>query len=92
MKDFIHDMAALNLQNRAISLMDNGSWAPTAADKMEAFLDNEMKLIDVLPEQVNIISSLKSNKEQDMDALVEGIFDSMKKRREEIQKSKDQNK
>lgn len=86
MKDFIHDMAALNIQNRAVSLMDNGSWAPTAADKMEEFLDNEMKLIDVLPEQVNIVSSLKSSKEPDMDALVDGIFESMKKRREEKEK------
>ena len=90
MKDFIHDMAALNVQNRAVSLMDNGTWAPTAADKMEEFLDNEMKLIDVLPEQVNIVSSLKSAKEPDMDALVDGIFESMKKRREEVQKAKDQ--
>ena len=90
MKDFIHDMAALNVQNRAISIMDNGSWAPTAGEKMEKFLDEEMKLIDVLPEQVNIVSSLKSAKEPDMDALVEGIFESMKKRREEVQKAKDQ--
>lgn len=86
MKDFIHDMAALNVQNRAISLMDNGTWAPTAADKMEEFLDQEMKLIDVLPEQVNIVSSLKSQKEADMDALVDGIFDSIQKRREEKEK------
>lgn len=92
MKDYLNDMAALNLQNRAISIMDNGSWAPTAGEKMEEFLDTEMKLIDVLPEQVNIISSLKSNKEADMDSLVDGIFESMKKRKEEIKKSKEQKK
>ena len=92
MKDFINDMAALNVQNRAVSLIDNGTWAPTAADKMEKFLDEEMKLIDVLPEQVNMVSSLKSAKEPDMDALVDGIFESMKKRREEVQKAKDQKK
>ena len=90
MKDFINDMAALNVQNRAVSLIDNGTWAPTAADKMEEFLDNEMKLIDVLPEQVNINSSIKSSKEPDMDALVDGIFESMQKRKEEKAKTEAQ--
>ena len=59
---------------------------------MEKFLDEEMKLMDVLPEGLNIVSSLKANKEADMDAIVEGIFDSIKKRREEKKKAASQKK
>ena len=83
MLNFLEDMKALNVQNRAVTIIDNGTWAPQAAEKMEAFIDNEMKVMDVLPESLNIVSSLKSMKEPEMDAIVEGIKDSMKKRKEE---------
>lgn len=92
MHNYLHDMKALNIQNRAVTIIDNGSWAPQAAEKMEEFLDNEMKLMDVLPEGLNIVSSLKSNKESEMDDIVTGILDSMKKRREEKAKAASQNK
>ena len=92
MKNYLEDMKALNLQNRAVTIIDNGSWAPQAGEKMEKYLDEEMKLMDVLPEQLNMVSSLKAMKEPDMDAIVEGIQDSIKKRREEKEKSKSQNK
>ena len=92
MQNFIEDMKALNVQNRAVSIIDNGSWAPQAGEKMEKYLDEEMKLMDVLPEQLNMVSSLKAMKEPDMDAIVEGIQDSIKKRKEEKEKSASQNK
>ena len=92
MQNFIEDMKALNVQNRAVSIIGNGSWAPQAAEKMEKYLDEEMRLMDVLPEQLEIVSSLKRMKEPDMDAIVEGIQESMKKRREEKEKSASQNK
>lgn len=92
MKDFIEDMRALNLQNRTVSLMENGSWAPQAAEKMEEFLDDNLKLIDVRTEQVSIASSLSESKESDMDSLVDGIIESMEKIREEKEKTLEQNK
>ena len=92
MQNFIEDMKALNLQNRAVSIIGNGSWAPQAAEKMEKYLDEEMRLMDVLPEQLEITSSLKRMKEPEMDAIVEGIQESMKKRREEKEKTASQNK
>ncbi|MCI7239117.1 MAG: FprA family A-type flavoprotein [Anaerococcus sp.] len=90
MKDFLNDMAALNVQNRGVSIIGNGTWAPQAAEKMEKFLDEEMRLMDVLPEGLDIVSSLKPSKEADVDAIVEGIKDNMKKRREEKAKAKSQ--
>ncbi len=92
MLNYLEDMKALNLQNRAVTIIDNGTWAPQAAEKMEAFVDNEMKLMDVLPESMNIVSSLKSSKEPEMDAIVEGILESIKKRKEEKEKSASINK
>ena len=92
MKDFINDMAALNLQNRAVTIIGNGSWAPQASEKMEEMLDNDMKLMDVLPESLEIVSSLNDMKEPELNDIVQGIKDSMKKRREEKQKAASQNK
>ena len=92
MLNYLEDMKALNLQNRAISIIGNGTWAPQAAEKMEKFIDEELRLMDVLPESLDIVSSLKKAKEPDMDAIVEGIFDSMKKRREEKAKAASQKK
>ena len=92
MLNYLEDMKALNLQNRAISIIGNGTWAPQAAEKMEKFIDEEMRLMDVLPEGLDMVSSLKKAKEPDMDAMVDGILESMKKRREEKEKTASQNK
>ncbi|MBQ5796418.1 MAG: FprA family A-type flavoprotein, partial [Firmicutes bacterium] len=43
MKSFLHDMKALNVQNRMVALIENGSWATKSGDLMEEFIDNEMK-------------------------------------------------
>ena len=32
--NLLHDMKALNLQNRTVALMENGSWAPSCARQM----------------------------------------------------------
>ena len=42
MLGLLHDMKALNLQNRAVGLVQNGSWAPASGRQMQALLD-EMK-------------------------------------------------
>ena len=82
MKDFINDMAALNVQNRTIAIVENGSWACTVGDKMQDFIDEELKLCDVLNDRVTINSSLNKANENDMHGLVDAIIDSMKKNRE----------
>ena len=82
MKDFINDMAALNVQNRTIAIVENGSWACTVGDKMQDFIDEELKLCDVLNDRVTINSSLNKANENDMHGLVDAVIDSMKKNRE----------
>lgn len=79
MHNFLNDMKALNLQNRTFALVENGSWSPKSGDLMEQFIDEELKLMDVLNDRVTISSSLNETTEKELDTLVETILDSMKK-------------
>jgi len=44
MKSFIHHLTERNFQNRKIALMENGSWAPTAAKVMAKMLEGSKNL------------------------------------------------
>ncbi|MDO4793466.1 MAG: FprA family A-type flavoprotein [Filifactor alocis] len=79
MHNFLNDMKALNLQNRTFALVENGSWSPKSGDLMEQFIDEELKLMDVLNDRVTVSSSLNETTEKELDSLVETILDSMKK-------------
>ena len=57
MKSFLHDMKALNVQNRMVALIENGSWATKSGDLMEEFIDNEMKQMTILNQRLSIASS-----------------------------------
>lgn len=59
MLNFLHDMKALNLKNRMVGLIENGSWAPAAGKQMMSLLA-ELKDIRVLEPVVTIQSSLKN--------------------------------
>ena len=61
MLNLLHDMKALNLQNRTVAVIENGSWAPSSAKQVQALLA-EMKQMKVLEPVVTIKSSLKEDK------------------------------
>ena len=82
MKNFIMDMAALNLQNRTVGIIENGSWACTVGDKLEEFLDENCKLMDVLPERITLNTSLNAVQLNDIDTMANAILESMKNLRE----------
>lgn len=77
MHNYLMDMKALNLQNRTITIVENGSWACECGNLMAEFLD-DMKQMSVLNERLTIVSSLNEEKADEMDVLVDGIIDSMK--------------
>jgi len=77
MQNYLMDMKALNLQRRTFAVMENGSWAPKAGELIADFLNNEMKMIDVLDETVSIHSSFNELNEADLDALADSIIGSM---------------
>ena len=76
MENLIHDIVNHNLQNRTIALMENGSWAPTAAGLMRAELQ-KLKGCTILDETVTIKSTLKESQLAEVDAMAQAIFDSM---------------
>ena len=58
MEDFLAHLKAKGYRNRTVALVENGTWAPTAARQMRARLE-EMKDITVLDKQVTIRSTVK---------------------------------
>lgn len=77
MLDFLMDMKALNVQNRTIALIENGSWACKSGDLMQKFINDELKDMTVLNERVSMASSLSTDKVPELDALVNAILESM---------------
>lgn len=73
MQDFLHHLQSKAFQNRTIGLIENGSWAPTAAKTMRSILDT-MKNITIVEPVVTIKSALKEN---DIPALEE-LADALK--------------
>ena len=65
MEDFLHHLLGKNYQKRTVALLENGSWAPSAAKSMRAILD-QMKDITVIEPVVTIRGALK---ESDLAAL-----------------------
>lgn len=65
MYHFLYHLKIKNFQKRTVALVENGSWAPTAARTMRAVLD-EMKDINILEPVVTIKSRMK---EADVAAL-----------------------
>ena len=77
MHNFLNDMKALNLQNRTFAIVENGSWTPRSGDLMEQFIDEELKLMDVLNERVTVSSSVNDSREKELDSLAETIVSSL---------------
>lgn len=76
MLNLLHDMKALNLQNRTFALIENGSWAPSSAKQMKALL-GEMKNMQVLEPVVTIKSAVKEDSLSALTELKEQILASL---------------
>ncbi len=76
MFNFLHDMQALNLQNRTVGLMDNGSWAPTANRQILSMIES-MKNMEVLQPVVSIRSALKENTREQLMELKDALLHSL---------------
>ncbi|MBP3736861.1 MAG: FprA family A-type flavoprotein [Lachnospiraceae bacterium] len=78
MHNFLEDMKALNVQNRTVAIIENGSWACRSGDLMQKFLDEELKTMTVLNERLSLASSLKNDKEDELNLLADSIAESVK--------------
>ena len=83
--NFLHDMKVLNLQNRTIGILENGSWAAKAGDLIEEYVNTEMKTMDVLGDRVTMNSALSEGNMSDFNAIIESLADDIigKKRNKE---------
>ena len=72
MREFIHDLKERNYQNRTIGLIENGSWAPTAAKTMQKMLES-CKNLNFTNTTVKIMSALDEDSLAMIDAMAEEL-------------------
>jgi len=73
MKHFILDLTERNYQNKTIGLIENGSWAPTAAKVMKGMFEKS-KNITWTETTVSIKSAVKSENIAQIEALAEELM------------------
>ena len=71
MQYFIINLVERDYKNRTVALIENGSWAPTAAKKMKGMMEN-LKNITWL-DTVTILSSLSRENEEQLDKLADEL-------------------
>ena len=71
----LHEMAALNVQNRKISLIFNSSWGGKSQETVTGYL-SKLKNISLIGEPLLIKSTLKEDNEPALEALATSIFNS----------------
>ena len=76
MHNYLMDMKALNLQKRTFAIIENGSWACKSGSLMREFIDG-MREMDILDEQVTLMSSMTEDNGSDMDTLADGLIAAM---------------
>ncbi len=76
MHSFLADMKALNLQKRTAAILENGSWAPTAAKQIRQEL-SELKDMNILDVDTTIVSSAKDSDNDKLDKIVDELIKSL---------------
>ncbi len=72
MREFIHNLTERNYQKRTIGLIENGSWAPTAAKTMRNMLEG-CKELTFTDTTVKIMSALNEESKTAIEALAEEL-------------------
>ncbi len=76
MKDFIHDMQALEFKGRTVGLVENGTWAIKSGALMKEELE-KMKDMTILDGPVTVTSSVNDASAAGLEALAESLIASM---------------
>lgn len=72
MEAYLSDIKALNLQNRTVAVIDNGTWAATAGKQMIGTLEG-MKNMTILENTISIKSALAENQFGALEALADEL-------------------
>lgn len=76
METFIHDLVSHNIQNRTVSIIENGSWAPTSGSLMRKLIES-CKNMTVLPTALSVKSSMKPEQLDTLSAMADEIAASL---------------
>ena len=76
MLNLLHDMAALNIQNRTVGLIENGTWAPSAGKSMRTLLEG-MKNMTILEPVATVKSALKKDSRDSLSQLKDALVASL---------------
>ncbi len=77
MEALLADMKALNVQNKKVALLENGTWAPSAQRCMRAAVES-MKNMEIIEPGFTIKSSFNENQREEFDALVRQIAEAVR--------------
>ncbi len=72
MNTFLHGLAERNYQKRTVGLIENGSWAPTAAKTMRACLES-CKNLNIVEPVVTVRSSLDDTAREQLASLADEL-------------------
>lgn len=72
MEAYLSDIKALNLQNRTVAVIDNGTWAATAGKQMIGMLEG-MKNMTIIENPISIKSALAENQLGALEALADEL-------------------
>ena len=73
MHDFLHHLQLKLYQNRRVGIIENGSWAPSAARVMRGMLE-QMKEIEIVEPVVTILSRMKQSDIPHLEALADALL------------------
>lgn len=73
MEEFLNHLKHRNYQNRTIAIIENGSWAPSAAKSMKEIL-KEYKDVHIIEPVITIKSTLKESNIADLEQLAESLL------------------
>ena len=73
MQDFLHHLQAKTYQKRKVGILENGSWAPTAARSMKGILEG-LKEVTIVEPVVTIRSTLKDSDIPELEKLADAML------------------
>ena len=76
MDALIRELAVLNIASRKVSLIGNHTWASAALKHMTELV-NGMKNMEIVGTPIDIKSSLREDRERELDDLADGIYRSL---------------
>lgn len=77
-RDYLEDMRALELKKRTFAILENGTWAAKAGEKMSQFVTGELSECTVLEPKLSLKSTLPGDREGELSALADVIAESVK--------------